>query len=110
MSWLDSLREALRGILILWRVLASGDGMDSAVKDEDYAPEERWWDPEIRTTHPDEEESICRHCERTLGRSTVKICPNCGVVLHAECYEDTEGGNAYATDGCDTCRHRTYWR
>lgn len=40
----------------------------------------------------------------------VKVCPNCGVILHADCYEDTEGGRAYATEGCDTCRHRTYWR
>jgi uncharacterized paraquat-inducible protein A len=72
--------------------------------------EERWWDPETRETRRDEEDTLCRHCGKALGKSTVKVCPNCGVVLHADCYEDTEGGRAYATEGCDTCRYRTYWR
>jgi len=80
------------------------------MRDEDYSPEERWWDPNTRAARPDEVDTICRHCGRQLGRSMVKACPNCGVVLHADCYEDTEGGRAYATEGCDTCRHRTYWR
>ena len=110
MSWLDSLREKARFLRFFWKALNADDGMDSAVNDEDHSPEERWWDPETRASRPGEEAIVCRHCNRLLGRSTVKICPNCGVVLHADCYEDTEGGNAYATEGCDTCRHRTYWR
>jgi hypothetical protein len=83
---------------------------DSTVTEDDYPRHERWWDPETRPARPDEETAMCRHCDGPLGRSTVKICPNCNVVLHAECYEDTEGGQAYATEGCDACRHRTYWR
>jgi hypothetical protein len=80
------------------------------MRDQDFPPEEQWWNPETRTTRPGEENTICGHCGKPLGQSTVKICPACSVVLHAGCYEDTEGGHAYATEGCDTCRHRTYWR
>lgn len=111
MSWLDdTFREAVDRLLALWRVLVADGGADSHVQDEDFPPEERWWDPETRSTRPDEEATICRQCMRKLGRSTVRLCPSCGVVLHAACYEDTEGGNAYATEGCEACRHRTYWR
>lgn len=110
MSWLDSLREKARFFLFFGKALNAGDGTDSAVHDEHDAPEERWWDPETRSTRPEEEATMCRQCTRPLGRSTVKICPNCGLVLHARCYEDTAGGNAFATEGCDICRHRTYWR
>lgn len=110
MSWLDSLREAMKRRLFVWRSFVASVRSDSTVSDEDYSPEERWWDPETRPTRPDEETTTCRHCKRALGRSTVKICPNCGVVLHEECYEDTEGGNAYGTEGCEACKHRTYWR
>ena len=110
MSWLDALVEQARLIVALWETVRAGEWKGSAVNDDDYLPEERWWDPETRQSSPDEEALVCVHCERPLGPSTVKICPGCGVVLHAECYEDTEGGNAFATEGCDACRHRTYWR
>ncbi len=40
----------------------------------------------------------------------IKQCPECGVVLHVACYEDTEGGMAYQTPDCESCRHRCYWR
>jgi hypothetical protein len=80
------------------------------MKNDEFPPEERLWEPETRETLPEEEHRRCLHCRRELGRSTVKICPECGVVLHAGCYEDTEGGRAYATERCEACRHRTYWR
>ena len=100
----------MRRRLFVWKVFVASIRDDPTVNDEDYPPEERWWNPETRSARPDEEATICRHCNRAFGRSTVKICPKCSVVLHAECYEDTEGGNAYATEGCDACRHRAYWR
>ncbi len=110
MSWLASLREAIRRCLVVLRSFVASVQFDSTVNDEDCPPEERWWNPETRPARADEEASIRRHCTEILGRSTIKVCPNCGVVLHAARYEHTEGGNAYATDGRETWRHRTYWR
>ncbi len=101
------VRDLLSMLRLLGGMLRQGD---DAARDEDTPPEERWWTPETRPARPEEADASCRHCERPLGASTVKVYPGCGVVFHAACYEDTEGGNAYATPGCQACKHRTYWR
>lgn len=70
-----------------------------------------WWNAPARTSQAEEIGSACKHCGSTVrGGQTVKQCPECRVVLHASCYEDTEGGRAYQTEGCESCRHRCYWR
>jgi len=53
----------------------------------------------------------CPHCRGAIAvGAPVRACPECGVVLHAACFTDTEGGRAFATDNCGQCLARTYWR
>lgn len=80
------------------------------VSDDDFPREEQWWNPIERLASEDERTQLCKHCGQELGSEPLKVCPQCGVALHAACYEDTEGGRAYATEGCSACYHRTYWR
>jgi len=68
----------------------------------------RWWAAEPRDATPDEADVLCRQCKRRLGDGRVKQCPNCGVVLHAACYDDSRGG--YETLECEACRFRCYTR
>lgn len=94
MSWPG---EMLRACLTLWKAFTSGGAADTVVNDEDDPPEERRWSPGTRPSREEEEPALCRHCDQHIGRSTVKICPGCGVILHDVCYDDIEGGDAYAT-------------
>lgn len=69
-----------------------------------------WWSAPVREAGSGDGGS-CPHCGRSVAPGQpVRACPECGVVLHAACYEDTEGGRAWATEGCASCFHRTYWR
>lgn len=69
--------------------------------------------------------SVCADCGRTIRRDeAVKRCPACGLVLHAACYDDPyrfrpglharspapDAQPGFATEGCEACRHRTYFR
>jgi hypothetical protein len=70
-----------------------------------------WWTARARSPEMSEINSSCKHCGAVIRQThVIKQCPECKVVLHSACYDDTEGGQAYQTAGCESCRHRCYWR
>ncbi len=70
----------------------------------------RWWAAEARDPTDAEASMSCKHCGKPIADQTVRQCPNCALLLHATCYGDTMGGNAYQTPDCEACRARCYWR
>jgi hypothetical protein len=98
------VREYLRAVGVFFQTLGA--------EEETIDPSESgWWTVEPRAPKASECGVACSHCRTAIGADElVKACPECGVLLHATCYDDTEGGRAFATEGCDSCRHRTYWR
>ena len=70
-------------------------------------PNMRWWCAQQRRPLKKEGELACKTCNQPLGSREVKECPNCHVVMHAECY-DRPYGDSYQTPDCSACYHRCY--
>jgi hypothetical protein len=72
-------------------------------------PNMRWWCAQKRQPSPAEANLTCRTCNQRIGARKIKECPNCHVVMHAECY-DRPYGDSYQTPGCKACSERCYSR
>ena len=72
-------------------------------------PNMRWWCAQKRFASTEERELTCKTCNQMLGSRELKECPNCHVVMHAECY-DRPYGDSYQTPDCGACYHRCYSR
>ena len=64
----------------------------------------RWWEVVERIATEREAKIDCQQCGKPFANRQVKVCPNCKVVLHATCFDDSPGG--YETPECDCCHER----
>jgi uncharacterized protein YigA (DUF484 family) len=88
-----------------WKALFDDPSEEELVHTAQVLPVKlRWW--EVRSHVATEKEALqaCEHCGGTLNRQRVKVCPECQVILHTDCFETQNNG--YQTPNCECCRLR----
>lgn len=78
-------------------------------REEATPPHRRWWAAEAKDPYPEHAKLTCRCCGEPIGKRKIKECPDCRMILHAECYDKPYGGS-YETPFCRSCHERNYSR